>query len=416
MTLKKIVSKILFGLQVENINGEIHFRRSFQNYLWSRIKIVIYFLVLLIAIKTPLQFHFVKSAETFESTYDRQDLISRRDYLVEEVLDPSFSIHSMPFVLNDFFKGEWAFGTLSMTAIGLYNLSILYPDTKEYNRSKLKQIIQLALKHELRHFDSEIWGNQDALATLNGLDGHLGILGHLGLMISMYKQLSGTNEFDEIHHKIMDGLKLKLSQKCLLAETYPNSIFVPDNLTAIAALAMDPQMKSFTREWRTKARTILYDENGNFNFTLDSKCRPEGEPRGIGTSWNMFFMQYIDESEMEANYQKLIQEFVRMTPFGYKGVREWLSHSENTTGDIDSGPLVFGFSAVSTAFAVSGALKWGDKEFTQDIFTLTELLGWTRSWNQKRDYLFAPIVGDAILFATMTTPPITMQKHFQSGL
>lgn len=405
--IKKILSRIFFGSQVKEKNGTIDFWGSFKKYSLSRLKFILIIIGIPVLLRIPFYYASVKSAQSFETIYDKKDLFERRNYLLDRILDPQFSIKDMPFFIDAVYQGEWAYGTLSMTAIGLYNLSQLFPESKTESAKALDQLISIALKKDFRKFETKLW-KEDALETVSNSNGHLGILGHLNLMLALFSQISEDSKYEILHHKINQGLKTKLSQKCPIAETYPNHIFVPDNLAALASLTLskDTSAKEFAKVWFKKNRTLMVDKSENYLFMLYADCTERIEARGIGAGWNVLFLPLIDTLQFKKDYQTLKTNFVRKTPLGYWAVRDHTDGNERTFGDIDSGPLFFGFSAPATAFALAGALKMKDTEFIQDIFSQIEILGWTVSWNEKRFYFNSPLVGDAILFAAMTMPPL----------
>jgi hypothetical protein len=88
-------------------------------------------------------------------------------------------------------------------------------------------------------------------------------------------------------------------------------------------------------------------------------------------------------------------------PLGTAAVREG-----TTKGDVDSGPLVFGLSPAATGFAIAGARCSGNEDLARALERTAEIVGTTvPSWH-GRTYLFAPLVGDAVILAMRAGPPI----------
>ena len=75
------------------------------------------------------------------------------------------------------------------------------------------------------------------------------------------------------------------------------------------------------------------------------------------------------------------------------------------SGDVDSGPVIFGASPAGTGFAIAGARLTHDEEFLQQMLRTSEFVGFTWSWRGRRQYLSAPLVGDAIMLAMLTVVP-----------
>ena len=73
-------------------------------------------------------------------------------------------------------------------------------------------------------------------------------------------------------------------------------------------------------------------------------------------------------------------------------------------GDVDSGPLVFGTSPAATGFAMAAARSLGDAEWLGGLLSTAEWVGVVTP-GPRRHYLTAPLVGNAIVLAMMTSRP-----------
>ena len=69
------------------------------------------------------------------------------------------------------------------------------------------------------------------------------------------------------------------------------------------------------------------------------------------------------------------------------------------SGGIDSGPLPLGLSPEGTGFAIASARRLGDAWTLQRLLDTAELESFSSELAGRRRYLFAPLVGDAILLA-----------------
>ena len=100
-------------------------------------------------------------------------------------------------------------------------------------------------------------------------------------------------------------------------------------------------------------------------------------------------------------YSKLKRSFAVDLPFGFAALREY-RRGVKGTGDIDSGPVVFGMSTSGTGFAMVGAAIHGDLEYKHGLLRTAEIVGTSIQMGGERRYLFAPLIGDAIVLAMRT--------------
>ena len=71
-------------------------------------------------------------------------------------------------------------------------------------------------------------------------------------------------------------------------------------------------------------------------------------------------------------------------------------------GDVDSGPAILGLSPSGTGFMIGGAVHEKDTDLLSELLFTSEVVGSSLEWDNKRSYLLAPLVGDAIMLAMKT--------------
>jgi len=75
-------------------------------------------------------------------------------------------------------------------------------------------------------------------------------------------------------------------------------------------------------------------------------------------------------------------------------------------GDVDSGPLVFGFSASATVVTLAAAQAQGDVEVADALIPASEAVGLPLEWAGQKRYAFGVLpVGEAFLVWAKTTSP-----------
>ena len=193
----------------------------------------------------------------------------------------------------------------------------------------------------------------------------------------------------------------------LNAETYPRQIYVPDNAAVIASLALHDRLfragsPGIAARWTAHARKHLRDPvTGLLVFSISpggKKPRILENGRGSGAAWSVFYLIHADPVFAREQFALIKRHLKATRLFIATGIKEHPG-DDMRSGDIDSGPLIFGLSPSGSGFAVAGARFTGDEEFLQQLLNLTELAGFSVQFAGKRRYLTAPLVGDAIMLA-----------------
>lgn len=361
-----------------------------------------------VAIKIPWVWHCRESGESLLNGETLLELSARRRFLVNSLTQGGIAPSDMPFFLPDQFKGEWAIGTFSMTVAALTNIAFLDPDTREESLRTVERVIDQALTHENRFFDAARW-SEDPLESLDGDSGHIGYLGHLHWMIGAYGFLGGDQRYREVYDKITVSFVRRYNRSPgLCLETYPGEIYIPDNVVVFASLAnyarLYPESSSdvsdLVQRWIVHARTkLIHSEYRVLPFHLDADCRPLGGPKGSGVGWDTFYLPFVDAQFAREQYDALKRTFLQTRII--TGIREY-PRGKFGLGDVDSGPVIAGFSPSGTGFAVAGAVHAKDAALLTELLFTGELVGSTIETSKGRRYLLAPLVGEAIMLAMKT--------------
>jgi len=335
----------------------------------------------------------------------KRDILARREYLLDRVNGHDLSVKQMPSYLKAQFKGEWAVATYSMFAAALTNIAFMFPETKDEALLVVDNLIERVRTEEIRLFDANRWG-EDPIESLNGNNGHIGYLGHLNWMIGAHYFLGGDDRYDELFSSITASLYRRLKNSpALCLETYPQEIYVPDNLVVFASIANfsllhGGEYGDLARSWVAHAKGNLLDAGfGLLPFHLDSECRASGGVRGSGAGWASFYLPYVDREFAIEQFENLKKHFLQVRIL--TGIREYPKDVFGW-GDLDSGPVLFGFSPSGTGFSVGGASHAKDSALLTDLLFTSEVVGSSVEWNGKRNYLLAPLVGEAIMLAMKT--------------
>lgn len=300
------------------------------------------------------------------------------------------------------FDGEWLLVEHSFAIAAATNLAFRHPEQAPQRRAEVNRWVESMLKDDVRAFDRSQW-REDAVSSLEGPHGHVGYLGHLSWALGA-SCLIGNDEHP-LAQPIARALRARFdASPTALIETYPAETYVPDNVVAIAGLALLDRCRGEAAFRKTVARflEVMRQER------LDPKTgvlvfAPGQMGRGSGAGWMAYFLTFIDEDFARAQTSALFREFGVEVPLGGLAIREWPRGVERG-GDVDSGPLVFGLSPSATGFALAGAAFFSNTARLQQLLVPAEVVGTSVGVGHRR-YLFAPLVGDAIVLATRTATP-----------
>lgn len=307
------------------------------------------------------------------------------------------------------FKGEWQFGTYQMTALGLLQVVRTYPELRAEFMPAIDASIDRMLSAEVRAFDTAQW-NEDALESLDGPKSHAAYLGYMNVVLGVYRQLTPDSRFNNINDRISRALARRLgeSPKCLL-ETYPGEAYPVDNASVVASIILHSKntgelhgnissraLALFQKDWMENGTGLLHQAiDGSFG-------RPADRARSSGTALSAVLLAYAERDVSRALY-KSVQKRCADSLFGFGFVDEY-PDNEKGSGDVDSGPLIFGISPSGCAFSLAAARAFGDRDTFVQLYRTAHLMGTPVDFNGRRTYVTGGPLGNAILLTMLTTP------------
>jgi hypothetical protein len=296
-----------------------------------------------------------------------------------------------------------------MTSVALTNLSFRDPTKVAANRAALKMILSRLLSDEIRRYDVLWWG-EDAIDSLAGDKGHAGYLGHLNLVLGCYFLLGGDDpSLRDMQERVSGALARRLERSgSYHAESFPGWIYTADNVVVILSLRLhdmtaQPRYTALIAGWLAFSRTNLLDPaSGMLRYNVSASGEAAGTSRGVLQAWNSMWLPLIDAEFARDQFERMDRVLVAHSAFGnFAAIREYPAGQTGPT-DLVSGPLVFGLSPTATGFGMGGAAHWNDKAGLAGMLRTAEMAGFTWSFGGRRRYLFAPLLGDAIILAART--------------
>ena len=304
-----------------------------------------------------------------------KDINKRVNYLnrvIHESLDSNSEIMTLGYENHEFMLFSYAYSSYALTNLAINNAA--------YNDIAVNLIKETILKV----LDSEIYssyGIDNSLIQMDSIpDYSILYLGHLNLMIGCYRLLSTDSLFNDLNDKISESLFIRYNNcEFLNLESYPSAIWIPDNTVAIASLKLhdtntNSKYDSICRKWTLYAKENYLDKDtGVLYSTINLQTgKPVEEPRGSMLGWSIMFIYQFDSEfavELYNNYKKHFSKNFII----YRLFLERHDSRKTNMGDIDSGPILLGFSIPANEFALGNSVLAGDYKTAKKLERLIRL-------------------------------------------
>ena len=301
------------------------------------------------------------------------------------------------------FDGEWRFGTYQMAALGFGQAALADPAHRTENLARMRVAIDHALAHDVWAFDRAEWGDV-ALADLAHDRHDHAVLGYLGLALGLERTLDPHGPHAEIHDAVAAHLARRLAIRGEAPiQTYPGEAYPVDMAAVLGALALHaksmgqpvpPAVDAAVRHWEA----AYVADDGLLAQAVHPTTGHPGTARGSGTALAAYFLGFT-HPDVSARLRQGIRHQLAENAAGFGGVREY-RRGEDGSGDIDSGPLIAGFSVSATGFSLAAARQSGDEAWFADLYGTACMFGVPGD----EGFLTGGPIGNAILFAMMTAP------------
>lgn len=307
------------------------------------------------------------------------------------------------------FDGEWAFGSALMAAIGYAQVAEQHPAETDALIVELERALDALLSPAARRYDTAAW-REDALDGLGGPHAHLAYLGYVAVPLGMHRTLVPNSRFADTHDAIAAHLRQHLGEVDTgLVETYPGERYPVDNAVALAGLAWHSRATgrddaALLAGWARDFPRFLDADSGLLVQSVDASGRPVDAPRGSGTFFAAWFLAPVIPDLSRELWRGARAAQYRET-LGFGTMREYPAGVFGL-GDIDSGPVIFGQGVSATGFAIGVARAHGDERAYRRLLATASLVGAPNDGPLGWRWLAGGPLGDAILFAMLTTPAV----------
>lgn len=310
------------------------------------------------------------------------------------------------------FDGEWTFGTRMMAAMGLGQAQLEHGAA--YQGPKLAAVMRGLLAPETREFDTEPW-QSDAFETLDagepGDRGHAALLGYLNLALSLQRRVDPErSEHHELGDRITEALARRIERSpTMLIETYPGETYPVDNAAVIASIALHDEAAGLGRRplvdrWVATVRQHFLDPRTGLLVQATSlDGRAVDGPRGSGSALASYFLSFADVP-LSRDLHLAVRRELYDEVAGFGVVSEYPA-TDPGSGDIDSGPLLFGYGVSATGFSLATSRIHGDRRMFERLYATFHLFGAPVDGDGRRTHVAGGPLGDAIALAMLTAQP-----------
>ena len=311
---------------------------------------------------------------------------------------------------EDRFAGEWALVTHQMTALGLAQVVLAHPEWKSAYAPTLRTAALRSFLPEMRGFGTRAWHGEEALASLDGSNGHA-YLAYSALAVSMARLVDPVGFPADVaaqHDALIAAYERRLlASPAGLIETYPDEAYPTDVAAVAAAIAVHGRATGVSHQrvldhWARQVRAVQIDRQSGFvHQRMSVDGTPRDVPRGSGTGLAAYYAGFVDRSLARELTSALLSH--ERSWFGFSGVAEFGERVGH--GDIDSGPVILGVSVAATGFSLAPFRAFGHREEFTRLFRTTTLFGLPTRRGEAICFRTGGPIGNALLLAMLTSGP-----------
>jgi hypothetical protein len=306
---------------------------------------------------------------------------------------------------NARFDGEWRMVTEQMAVLGLGQLVLERPERRAEYLPVIARCVERLQAADVTAFGSDAWG-RSGFDDLESDRGHA-YLGYANLAFGMLRLLDRESAIGPLHDRVTAALARRLAKAPHAAiETYPGETYPADVAAVAASIALHdrstvPEYRPLLERWaRAFFERYVDSRSGLLYQAVDADNGiPLGPARASGTAIAVYFLSFVDDDRARALFGAI--EHQRASFLGFGGIREYPSGVDGS-GDIDSGPLLFGVSPSASAFALAGARLYGNHGLLSELMRTASLAGIPIETEGRLRFATGGAIGNAIVLALLT--------------
>ncbi|WP_194818740.1 hypothetical protein [Nocardia sp. XZ_19_385] len=306
--------------------------------------------------------------------------------------------------------GMWGLLEHQMTALGLAQVSLAYPEWRERYAPIVTRAAAKSLLPAMRAEFTSAWHGEDGLAVPDSPNGHA-YLSYPALALGMARLLDPAFPPDlAVQHDTLIAAYARrlLAAPTGLLDTFPGEAYPTDVAAVAAAIAVHGRVTgtdhtAVLTHWARQVRTTQIDRpTGLVIQRMAVDGRPHDAPRASGTGLAAYFTGFADRALAEELASALFRQERRV--LGFSGIHEY-GEGYDGPGDMDSGPVLAGVSVSATGFALAPARAFGHREVFTRLYRTTDLFGLPLREGTRLRFATGGVIGNALLLAFLTSGP-----------
>lgn len=300
------------------------------------------------------------------------------------------------------FDCQASIAVYQMTILGLGQLVLAHPETRDAYLPAMRHAADLMLRPEAMDYARRTYGH-DPLTTMLPDEGYA-YLGYVNLALGMLRAVDPATK----HAALNDRLTFELARRIEssphgMIETYPGETWPPDVAAVVGSIGLHATVthtdrRAFMATWASRFACAI-DASGYLVQRVDDSCKPLDGPRGSGTAVASYFLAFADRELSHRLYLALVQNAT--TFFGFGALHEYAPGREGRW-DVNAGPMLFGISVGATGFGIGAARINGDADTFARLVRSANLAGVPTTSGGRRTYALGGLLGDALLLAMLT--------------
>ncbi|MDX1909042.1 MAG: hypothetical protein SF053_18540 [Bacteroidia bacterium] len=353
---------------------------------------------------------------------DREDIQLKVHYLARVIRQPFRT--NADFRQLEYQNPEWSLFSCSFSSFALTNIAFLDTSFKV----QAIELIDLAIQKVLTDtVYSHYVDTPNPFVPEVDTTGSILYYGHLNMMLGCFRLLSKDDKYTALHDQLSASLYSRfVGARFHCLESYPGAIWIPDNAAGMASLSIHrlctgTEYEPLFRDWVAYARQHWMDQpTGLLCSRIDVHNGTQlEEPRGSMLGWSIFFIHYFDKSFARELYEIYRDTFSQNVWVLRLFTERYRDHATNA-GDIDSGPVVLGYSIPANAFAFGDAVALKDFRNARRLQRLIQIGSVRVIHNQELCYKtrlidmpISPLAESLILYFETMTDWVPQTDHDQ---
>ena len=291
---------------------------------------------------------------------------------------------------------EWVLSSYMFASIGYWNIYKKHPELNKQCKAGIEKCIEQTLDLWYCELNS-LKENPDNIYRLKQ---NYAVIGYLNLMLSIHHSIDHKSKYAGLNNLITKVLINSLDTlKNHLLETYEEQLYPPDNAVVLGSIGI--YLDAMKQKPDTTLKNIIHFFKENYISTETGLVFQSvgGAARGSGSTYSVYFLYYLDKKLSEDIYKSIKTEL-----WDGIAVKENLNGSNEE--DIDSGPVIMGYSFSANAFMIGSAVRFKDYMTLRKLNIAVLLSGDKTISNNILLYNNAGILGNCILFAMFSESPV----------